>query len=186
MVTFIRGHRPNTGAIVALASALFLLGCVFALLEWRLPVLDPFDSGINFTRLSPLLILVVLVPATLPLLHLRHPWPLGLSAVSVELSAGLTGYFLLYHILPRSGSSPVGAWGSWWATGLSFAAIWLVSVGVAAICITTVHLFWRPGLETAVCQRCGYLLLGLRDDRCPECGSSESVAQLRPASPARS
>ena len=185
MVTFIRGHRPNTGAIVALASALFLLGCVLALLEWRLPVLDPFDSGINFTRLSPLLILVVLVPATLPLLHLRHPWPLWLYAVSVELLAGLAGYFLLFHFLPRSELAPVGVWGAWSVTALSFVAIWLVSVGVASVCISSLRLLWTPRLGP-VCQRCGYLLLGLRDDRCPECGSSESVAQLRPASPARS
>ena len=185
MVTFIRGHRPNTRAIVLLALALFLLGCVLALLEWRLPILDPFESGINFTKLSPLLILVVLVPATLPLLHLRHPWPFWLYAVAVELVAGLGGYFLLFHILPRSGPSPVGAWGTWWATALSFVAIWLVSVGVASVCVGSLRLLWTPRLGP-VCQRCGYLLLGLRDDRCPECGSSESVAEIRPASPARS
>ncbi len=169
MAKFVKGQRPAMRVTLLLTLALFLLGCVLALLEWRLPIVDPSGYGINFTRLSPLIILVVLVPLTLPLRHLRHPWPFWLYPVVVELMAGLLGYVLLFHILPRSEPPAVGPWGSWWVTGSSFVAIWLVSVVVAAISITASQLLWKPQLER-VCHRCGYRLRGLRDERCPECG----------------
>ena len=172
MAHFIRGHRPSTHVTILTALGLFLLGCVFALLEWRLPIIDPLGHGINYTRLAPLVILVVLIPAILPLYHRRHPWPFWFYTVSVELAAGLIGYSLLFHILSLLRSDPpaVGVWGSWFVTGLSLVAIWLTAIGVAAIGITTFHRFRKPGLEPR-CAQCGYLLFGLRAGNCPECGS---------------
>ena len=180
MAHFISGHRPSTRVTLLTALGLFLFGCVLALLEWRLPIIDPFGHHINYTRLAPLVILVVLIPAILPLRHRLHPWPFWFYMVPLELAAGLLGYILLFYIVPRSDSvgSAVGVWGSWWFMVLCFVAIWLLSVGVAAICINVIHLFGKPRLEPR-CGHCGYLLLGLRDDRCPECGSSILLAELR-------
>ena len=179
MADLISGHRPSTRTTILLALALFLFGCVLALLEWRLSIIGLLDYRINLTRLSPLVIHVALVPAILPLRHRRHPWPFWFYAVSVELVAGLSGYAVLFHILPRSEPPAVGVWGSWWVTVLSFVAIWLVSVGVAAICATAIHhLFGKPRLEPR-CAQCGYLLLGLSEDRCPECGNPILLDEVR-------
>ncbi len=153
MAHFISGHRPSTRVTLLTALGLFVFGCVLALLEWRLPIIDPFGHHINYTRLAPLLILVVFIPALLPLRHRRHPWPFWFFTVPVELAAGLLGYILVSHTVPRRDfvGPVVGVWGSWWVTVLSLVAIWLVSVGVAAICINAIHLFGKPRLE----PRCG-------------------------------
>jgi hypothetical protein len=170
MVTIIRGQLPTTRSTVSRALALFALGCLLAILEWRLPDVV-VGSGVDLTRLAPLLVLGLLVPAALLLVHRRHPWPSWLSAVSLELLAGLTAYSLVYHVLPRNEPDAIGEWGSWAVTVLSFVAIWLLAAGVASIGIAATHLIWKPRIEHA-CRQCGYLLVGLSDDRCPECGRS--------------
>ena len=75
----------------------------------------------------------------------------------------LMGYFLVFHILPRPEQGAAGLWGSWPVSVLSFVAIWLLSVAVAAICLGGVRLVWRPHMGQ-ICRRCGYLLVGLPDD----------------------
>lgn len=177
MRRLINGRRPSRRTTIWLSVGLFLLGCVLALIERYSPIFDPFDDGINIdlTRLAPLVILILLVPLCLSLRHLRHPRPYWLYPLAVTVMAGWLGYFLLFHILPREklphDPPPI----PWWETLLSLIVIWLISVGIAAAAIALLHLFWKPTLGQ-VCKRCGYLLQGLRSDKCPECG--ESVAPL--------
>jgi hypothetical protein len=149
--------------------ALLLSGCALGLLEWRLPP-DALGLGFNLTRLSPLVILAVIVPAILAWQHRRGHRPSWSRTAPAEVLAGLCGYFLTFHLLHRNQPRPAGVWDSWWVTALGFVTIWLVSVGVAAICTAAIRLLQKPRLEPR-CARCGYALIGLRDDRCPECGN---------------
>ena len=50
-------------------------------------------------------------------------------------------------------------------------SIWVLALGLAmaeAYRLTR----RRPVVEGPVCQKCGYCLRGLRDPRCPECGTA--------------
>ena len=177
MSRLIIGRRPSRRTTIWLSVGLFLLGCVLALLEWYLPIFDPFDDGINinFTRLAPIVILILLVPLCLSLRHIRHPRPYWLYPLALTVLAGWIGYFLLFHILPQENLPHDPPPIPWWDPVLSLIVIWLISVGIAAAAVALLHLIWKPPLKN-ICDRCGYLLQGLTSDNCPECG--ESIAHL--------
>lgn len=178
MRRLINGRRPSKRTTLWLSIGLFLLGCVLALFERYATVFDPYIQSfpIDIYRLAPLVILLLVVPPCLSLRHFRHPRPYWLYPLAVTVLAGWLGYFLLFHLLPREklphDLPPI----PWWETLLSLIVIWLISVGIAAAAIALLHLFWKPTMKQ-VCERCGYRLQGLRNDKCPECG--ESVSHLR-------
>lgn len=149
---------------------------MLALFERYVTIFDPYQFSLDVNRLAPLVILILVVPLCLTLRHFRHPRPYWLYPLALTVLAGWLGYFLLFHILPQEklphDPPPI----PWWESVLSLMVIWLISVGIAAAAIAILHLFWRPTLEQA-CERCGYLLQGLRSDYCPECG--ESISQPR-------
>ncbi len=175
MPRLINGRRPSRRTTLWLSVGLFSLGCVLALFERFVTIFDPYQFSLDVTRLAPLVILILVVPLCLTLRHFRHPRPYWLYPLALTVLAGWLGYFLLFHILPQEelphNPPPI----PWWESVLSLIAIWLISVGIAAAAIAVLHLFWKP-IRGQACERCGYLLQGLRSDQCPECG--ESVSQL--------
>ncbi len=175
MPRLINGRRPSRRTTLWLSLGLFILGCVLALFERFVTIFDPYQFSLDVTRLAPLVILILVVPLCLSLRHFRHPRPYWLYPLALTVLAGWLGYFLLFHILPQEklphDPPPI----PWWESVLSLMVIWLISVGIAAAAIAILHLFWKPTLKN-VCERCGYLLQGLRSNQCPECG--ESVAYL--------
>lgn len=175
MPRLIKGRRPSRRTTLWLSVGLFTLGCVLALFERYVTYFDPYQFSLDVNRLAPLVILILVVPLFLSLRHFHHPRPYWLYPLALTVLAGWLGYFLLFHILPQEklphDPPPI----PWWESVLSLIVIWLISVVIAAVAIATLHLFWKPTLGK-MCERCGYLLQGLRSDRCPECG--ESVAQL--------
>ena len=177
MPRLINGRRPSRRTTLWLSLGLFILGCVLALLERILTVFAPIENEFIpvFARVTPLITLVLVMPLCLSLRHFRHPRPYWLYPLAVTLMAGLFGYVLLFHNLPREELPQALPSDPWWLTVILVMGIWLISVGIASVAISALHLFWKPTLKP-VCERCGYLLQGLRSDHCPECG--ESVAPL--------
>ncbi len=64
-------------------------------------------------------------------------------------------------------------WNQWSVLGLTPGRVFIPLYGVfAAVAIPTL-LIWRfvPKFPRGHCRRCGYNLTGLREARCPECGT---------------
>jgi hypothetical protein len=66
--------------------------------------------------------------------------------------------------------------------GLILVLLVVWTIGCIAILALTYHrLKWFPVFPAGHCQRCGYPLFGLPEDRCPECGTSFDKAAGQPA-----
>ena len=110
---------------------------------------------------------------------------LGLAAyVYHDIQTNPFGYLAAYDMFIRGQPAPVGYryFHSW--LQLADITILLLTPGAAATSHALIErrrfAKWRPVLAAGRCERCGYLLRGLLETRCPECGQpfdAKRVAQ---------
>ncbi|MBL0921679.1 MAG: hypothetical protein IBJ10_06065 [Phycisphaerales bacterium] len=156
------------GSLLYLAALLFEWP-VFGTLAWW----SVFGFGLRTLPFAMLVgggigvvVGIVLLPLTIFCCERRRPSTvlLGVMAPTALAAAG-SGLFAL----------AVGV-----ATGWQ-GALWVVYVGVTAVYVVTCLLVRRLGKDPrrGACPTCGYLIAGLADTTCPECGEEFVFAGQR-------
>ena len=161
------GRTPiaATGALM-LTVACFAVGVVMGLAACNHLGWSPFgiEMGDGYGALSILLVPILLIVLPLRFRPTRHAW-----AMMVLTEAGLCGGMLLGNLTDTEGLALGRAMG--------FVILWGIAVVVGSVVIAIV----RPGskvLTGPYCRGCGYCVVGLSEQRCPECGRPFTAAEL--------
>lgn len=129
----------------------------------------PYCSGpVHYEALVDL-VMRIAIGVWVLIIHLRY-YPKRRAWASLQLS--LVGLHLGHLI----GWSAVE--GRFWDDLLQVDAVIWVASGVIST-VLLVGLQWRARVEPGPrCRNCGYLLIGLTEHRCPECGTTFNLSEL--------
>jgi hypothetical protein len=128
------------------------------------------QSTVNYPRMIPIVALLLVIPICLAIHHRRHVWPAWLKVILAETAAGWIGYILSNHLFTRHMPQLLDI--------PALIVIWAFSAGVSAAAVALFHQFRTPKLVAPFCPQCGYHLVGLSVNRCPECGRDFNLGEL--------
>lgn len=154
------------GAVSRWASISFLLGIgIGAVTRYLRP---HFPGPVHHDALIALIALILMCLSLL-LMHLRCR-PRGRTLGSLQLGTGFLwlGYMIGWSIVHRS----------FWDDLVIVTCVgWMISGSVAGLMFIIIHRRWGPPADPC-CRHCGYLLIGLTEHRCPECGRAFTLSEL--------
>lgn len=128
-----------------------------------------------WAELTLVVVLYVLVLALvcLPLTEYRRGIRLSFFG-----AVGTAGLGTASALLRRGAGLPIFPWIL--PVGLMSVLLVVWAIGcIAILALTHRRLKWSPVFPDGHCQRCGYSLFGLPEDRCPECGTTFDRASGR-------